>query len=143
MLDPDETLASLQRGDARRTGAHEGIADQVGTDISDDLVHHLVGLHGRMIIFAAATDLARNMPLLRRQFADGMMAMVPGVDIDFAICLIMLVRHRHGVRLDPHAQREPVETALQIGRQLRHLIIVAEDDDGPAEQGIDDLMIYA
>src|SRR3546814_17589366 len=88
-----------------------------------------------------AADRRNDMPPLVGQLALRVMAAIPCMDIDLAVGLIMFVRDRHRVGLDPVADREPLKAAAQIGRQLRHLVIVAKDHNRSAKQRIDDQMI--
>src|SRR3546814_13832200 len=71
-----------------------------------------------------AADRRNDMPPLVGQLALRVMAAIPCMDIDLAVGLIMFVRDRHRVGLDPVADREPLKAAAQLGRQLRHLVIV-------------------
>src|SRR3546814_2677962 len=70
-----------------------------------------------------------------------MMIASPGVDVEFDVGSITLVRDRLRVRLLPNEQSVPMEVPAQMGQQVRALVIARKDDGGPALEWVDDRAI--
>src|SRR3546814_15251201 len=100
VLDAGEDPAGADRGDTGRAGAHEGVADCFAGDVADDFVHQKVGLRRWMTKARGATRGARcHYAQFFGARADRMMIASPGVDVEFDVGSITLVRDRLRVRL--------------------------------------------